>query len=119
MVSLKPDHPPTEGYVKMLRLGLARAFPGVTFYSLPADMITQILNFRLPAPIHIQITGADIQANRTVANRISRAGPFVPGAVDARIQQDFDYPMFQVNVDRTKAQSGLSERLVRSTFIRQ
>ncbi len=118
MVSLKPDHPPTEGYVKMLRLGLARAFPGVTFYSLPADMITQILNFGLPAPIHIQITGADIQANRTVANRILEQVRSVPGAVDARIQQDFDYPMFQVNVDRTKAQqNGLSERDVATSIL--
>ena len=118
MVSLKPDHPPTEGYVKKIRLDLARAFPGVTFYTLPADMITQILNFGLPAPINIQITGADIQANRTVANRILEQVRSVPGAVDARIQQDFDYPMFQVNVDRTKAQqNGLSERDVATSIL--
>jgi CzcA family heavy metal efflux pump len=118
MVSLKPDHPPTEAYVKKIRLELARAFPGVTFYTLPADMITQILNFGLPAPINIQITGADIQANRTVANRILEQVRSVPGAVDARIQQDFDYPMFQVNVDRTKAQqNGLSERDVATSIL--
>jgi CzcA family heavy metal efflux pump len=118
MVSLKPDHPPTEAYVKTLRAELARAFPSITFYTLPADMITQILNFGLPAPIHIQITGADIQANRAIANRILEQIRSVPGAVDARIQQDFDYPMFQVNVDRTKAQqNGLSEHDVATSIL--
>ena len=118
MVSLKPDHPPTEGYIKTVRPRLEQAFPGVTFYTLPADMITQILNFGLPAPIEIQITGADIEANRSVANRILDQVRSVPGAVDARIQQDFDYPMFQVNVDRTKAQqNGLSERDVATSIL--
>ncbi|HEY4043542.1 MAG TPA: efflux RND transporter permease subunit [Rhodopila sp.] len=118
MVSLKPDHRPTEGYVKKIRLALARAFPAVTFYTLPADMITQILNFGLPAPIDIQITGADIDANRAVADKILEQVRSVSGIVDARVQQDFDYPVFEVNVDRTKAQqNGLSERDVATSVV--
>ena len=72
---------------------LPREFPGVTFYFLPADIITQILNFGLPAPIDIQIDGADIDGNRAVADRILEQVRSVPGIVDARIQQDFDYPI--------------------------
>ncbi|MHB8884231.1 MAG: efflux RND transporter permease subunit [Methylovirgula sp.] len=118
MVSLKPEHHSTEGYVKKLRVALAHAFAGVTFYSLPADMITQILNFGLPAPIDIQISGANINANHAVADRILARVRSVTGVVDARIQQDFDYPVFQVDVDRTKAQqAGLSESDVASSVL--
>ena len=118
MVSLKENHRPTAGYVKTIRAALAQAFPGVTFYSLPADMITQILNFGLPAPIDIQISGSDIYANRVVADRILEGVRSVTGVVDARIQQDFDYPTFQINVDRTKAQqAGLSENDVASSVL--
>ncbi len=118
MVSLKPDHRPTAGYVAVIRQELARKFPGVTFYSLPADMITQILNFGAPSPIDIQIDGADIAANRGVADTILSQVRSVPGVVDARIQQQFDYPDFLVDVDRTKAQqSGLTERDVASSVL--
>ncbi len=118
MVSLKPDHQPTADYVKTIRRSLAGSFPGVTFYTLPADMITQILNFGLPSPIDIQINGADIDANHAVADRILDQIRSVPGIVDARIQQKFDYPVFQVNVDRTKAQqNGLAESDVASTVL--
>ena len=93
-------------------------FPGVTFYFLPADMITQILNFGLPSPIDVQIDGTDINGNRAVADRILEQVRAVPGVVDARIQQDFDYPMFEVNVDRTKAQQdGLTERDVATSVL--
>jgi multidrug efflux pump subunit AcrB len=118
MVSLKPDHRPTAGYVKEIRRALARRFPGVTFYTLPADMTTQILNFGLPSPIDVQINGNDIDANHVVADRILREVRAVPGIVDARIQQDFDYPSFQIDVDRTKAlQDGLSENDVASSVL--
>ncbi|MDR3537499.1 MAG: efflux RND transporter permease subunit [Acetobacteraceae bacterium] len=118
MVSLKPDHQPTEGYLKAIRVDLARRFPGVTFYSLPADMITQILNFGLPAPIDIQIDGADINGNHAVADRILNQVRSVPGIVDARIQQDFDYPDLEIDVDRTKAQQdGLTERDVADSVL--
>jgi CzcA family heavy metal efflux pump len=118
MVSLKPDHRPTAGYVKAIRQDVAREFPGVTFYTLPADMITQILNFGLPAPVDVQIDGADIDANHAVADRILAQVRNVPGIVDARIQQQFDYPDLEVDVDRTKAQQdGLSERDVADSVL--
>src|SRR6185437_14218981 len=118
MVSLKEDHRPTADYVQKIRLAVAHDFPGITFYTLPADMITQILNFGLPSPIDVQISGANIDKNRAVADKILARVRTVPGVVDARIQQDFDYPTFEVNVDRTKAQqNGLSENDVASSVL--
>ncbi len=118
MVSLKENHHPTDRYVQQIRLALAHDFPGVTFYTLPADMITQILNFGLPAPIDIQISGKDIDKNHVVADKILERIRSVSGIVDAHIQQDFDYPIFMVNVDRTKAQQiGLSENDVASSVL--
>jgi multidrug efflux pump subunit AcrB len=106
LVSLKENHRPTAQYVRELRTKLAAEFPGNTFYFLPADIITQILNFGLPAPIDIQLEGANIQANREIANKILNEIRQVPGIADPRIQQDFDYPKFHVEVDRTKAAGG-------------
>ncbi len=106
LVSLKPGGHLTNGYIRDLRRNLPSEFPGVTFSFLPADIVTQILNFGLPAPVDIQIDGADIEDNRQVANRILGQIRRVPGVVDARIQQNFDYPKFHVAVDRTKAAEG-------------
>jgi multidrug efflux pump subunit AcrB len=118
MVSLKEDHRPTAGYVKAIRVALAHNVPGSTFSFLPADIITQILNFGLPAPIDVQIEGNDMQGNRPVADRILDQVRKVPGVVDARIQQQFDYPNFKVNVDRTKAQQdGLTEQDVSNSLL--
>jgi len=118
MVALKRDHQPTAGYVATIRREMARQFPGVTFWSLPADMITQILNFGIPSPIDIQIEGNNVDGNRVVADKILNEVRAVPGVVDARIQQQFDYPDFEVAVDRTKAQqNGLSERDVASSIV--
>jgi CzcA family heavy metal efflux pump len=113
MVSLKEKHRPTPDYVRDLRETLPRNFPGVAFYFLPADMVTQVLNFGLPAPIDIQFDGADIDGNRQVAERTLADLRRVPGLTDLRIQQQFDYPTYDINVDRTKAeQGGLNERSV-------
>ena len=118
MVSLRPGHRPTADFVRQLRLDLPRQLPGVTFYFLPADMITQVLNFGLPAPLDIQITGSDIQHNRQVADGILDAIRTVPGVVDARIQQRFDYPDLEIDVDRTKAlQAAFTERDVASSVL--
>src|SRR5712692_2090780 len=106
LVSLKANHRPTADYVRALRETLPTEFPGVTFYFLPADIVTQILNFGLPAPIDVQIEGADIQGNRRVAEQMLKELRQVPGLVDLRIQQRFDYPKFDVTVDRTKAGQG-------------
>ena len=118
MVSLKPDHRPTTGYLEAIRKIVAQEFPGVTFYSLPADMITQILNFGMPSPIDIEIEGANVSDNRVVANQILDEVRRVTGVVDARIQQRFDYPDFEIDVDRTKAQqNGLTEHDVAGSLL--
>ena len=110
MVALKEDHHPTADYVARLREVLPTTYPGVTFSFLPADIVTQVLNFGLPSPIDIRIDGRDIAANRDVAVSILNEIRHVPGIVDARIQQDFSYPNFEVAVDRTKAlQGGFTE----------
>src|SRR5436853_461488 len=106
LVSLKARHRPTADYVRALRERLPAEFPGVTFYFLPADIVTQIINFGLPAPIDVQVEGADVQGNRRVANKMLNELREVPGLVDLRIQQRFDYPKFDVTVDRTKAAQG-------------
>ncbi|HXJ79941.1 MAG TPA: efflux RND transporter permease subunit [Candidatus Methylomirabilis sp.] len=106
LVSLRPGHRPTADHVRRLRRRLPRDFPGAIFYFLPADIITQTLNFGLPSPIDIQIQGDDLDGNRRVADRMLSDLRRVPGLVDLRIQQDFDYPMFNVKMDRTKAASG-------------
>jgi multidrug efflux pump subunit AcrB len=117
LVSLKEDHRPTAGYVAELRQSLPRDFPGVTFYFLPSDIVTQILNFGLPAPIDVQFETADVADTRKIADTMLEQLRHVPGLVDLRIQQPADYPVFTVNVDRTKAaQGGYSLRDVGSSL---
>jgi multidrug efflux pump subunit AcrB len=103
-VALEKDHRPTEEYIGALRGKLAHDFPGVTFYFLPTDIVNQILNFGLPAPLDIQIIGNNMVANHAVAERMMSQLRRVPGAVDLHIQQSLDEPNFTVHVDRTKAQ---------------
>src|SRR5258708_6640562 len=118
LVSLKEDHHATADYVQRLRESLPREYPGTTFYFLPSDIVTQVLNFGLPAPIDVQIEGADIDGNREVAARMLHEIERVPGIADARIQQAFDYPEFDVAVDRTKAaQGGYTQRDVANSVL--
>ena len=117
-VQLTKDHHPTAAYVERLRAVLARQYPGVTFYVLPVDIVTQILNFGLSAPIDIQIVGPDLYGNRALAERMLDEIRYIPGAADARIQQPFDYPKMTVNVDRTRAQSiGLTQKDVATSLL--
>jgi multidrug efflux pump subunit AcrB len=117
-VQLAKNHHPTAAYVARLRGILARQFPGVTFYALPVDIVTQILNFGLSAPIDIQIIGPNLSANRNLAERIIDQVRYVPGAADARIQQPFDQPKMTVNVDRTRAQEiGLTQQNVAQSLL--
>jgi multidrug efflux pump subunit AcrB len=117
-VQLSPRHHPTEAYVERLRAVLARDYPGVTFYSVPVDIVTQILNFGLAAPIDIQIVGPNLYGNRALAERMLNEVRYVPGATDARIQQPFNYPNFTVDVDRTRAQSvGLTQQNVAQSLL--
>jgi multidrug efflux pump subunit AcrB len=101
-----------------LRKVLATEYPGVTFYELPVDIVTQILNFGLAAPIDIQIIGPDLYGDRRLAERMLNEVRYVPGAADARIQQPFDLPNMTVNVDRTRAQAiGLTQQNVAQSLL--
>jgi len=118
MVSLSPKHRPTAGYVHDLRLKLAQDFPGVTFYFLPSDMVTQILNFGLPAPIDIQVVGNDLEGNRQFADKLLARVKNVSGTADLRIQQTFDQPKLHIDVDRTKAGAiGFTQREVATNLL--
>jgi multidrug efflux pump subunit AcrB len=118
LVSLKPNHKPTANYVRNLRLGLNREFPGTTFYFLPADIVSQTLNFGLPAPLDIQVVGRNETVDQQVANSIAQKIRQVRGAVDVRVQQPNDLQRFEFNVDRTKAMElGLSERDVAGSVL--
>jgi len=117
-VQLSPDHHPTQNYVEHLRKVLAQQYPGVTFYVLPVDIVTQILNFGLSAPIDIELIGPNLYGDRSLAERMLNEVRYVPGVADARIQQPFDLPNFTVNVDRTRARSvGLSQQNVAQSLL--
>ena len=118
LVSLLPGHKPTADYVRNLRLSLNRDFPGITFYFLPADIVTETINFGLPAPYDIQVVGRDQAADQQVANAIAQKIRGVRGAVDVRVQQPNDLHRVLFSVDRTKAmQLGLSERDVAGSVL--
>ncbi len=111
LVSLNPHHHPTNDYVRKLRVVLSRDFPGVSFYNLPSDIVSQILDFGLPAPIDVQVVGRNLQGNRPVAEQLVNRLKYVPGVVDLRIQQPFNLPKLHVVVDRTKAEEvGYTQR---------
>ena len=118
MVSLNPGHKPTADYVRSLRLSLNREFPGIVFYFLPADIVSETINFGLPAPFDIQVLGRNVAGNQLVAAGIVDRLRHVRGAVDVRIQQPADLPRFQFAVDRTKASElGLSEQEVADSVL--
>ncbi len=103
LVSLKPGHAPTEQYVRQLRAQLNREFPGTIFYFLPADIVSQTLNFGLPAPFDIQLVGKDQTTDRALATRLAGQIRKIPGAVDVHVQQPDNWPQMLISVDRTKA----------------
>jgi multidrug efflux pump subunit AcrB len=118
LVSLRPKHRPTAGYVDRLRVRLNREFPGITFYFLPADIVSQSINFGLPAPFDIQLAGRNQEKNREVAARLADKIRQVPGAVDVRVQQPADLPKLEVAIDRTRASAmGLAERDVANSVL--
>ena len=117
-VSLTREHRPTEEYVRALRTALPREFPGASFYFLPDDIISQILNFGLPAPIDVQVIGNNVEANRNLADRLMNQMRQIPGVVDLRIQQLFDQPKLHVVTDRTKAaESGFTQADVAASLL--
>ena len=109
LVALKPEHAATQDYIHRLRAELPQRFPGVEFFFQPADIVTQILNFGLPAAIDVQFSGRDLRGNYAAASRLMTQVRQVPGAVDVHIQQRLDEPGFSLQMDRTRVQElGLS-----------
>ena len=118
LIALSEDHAPTDTYIKKLRTLLPQKFPGTAFSFLPADIVSQILNFGLPAPIDLQVIGNNQQANYAYATELLKRIRTVPGIADLRIQQVFNYPQINVNVDRTLAgEVGLTQRDVANSLL--
>jgi len=118
LISLNPDHKPTAEYVRTLRRTLTDEFPGVQFAFLPADIVSQTLNFGMPSPIDVQIVGRDVPGNRAFAATLLDKLRAIPGFADARIQQPSDLPRIFVDVDRTRAQqAGFTQKDVASNLL--
>lgn len=118
LVSLNEGHAPTKQYVHQLRKVLPQKFPGTLFYFLPADIVSQTLNFGLPAPFDIQIVGRDQANNRRVAAELVEKIRHIPGAVDAHVHQPDDLPHLNVTVDRTKAaELGMTEGTIANSVL--
>jgi CzcA family heavy metal efflux pump len=117
-IKLREDHRPTIEHVQALREQLPRMFPGLNFAFLPADIVSQILNFGAPAPIDLQIRGADLNGNFAYAGKLLSRVRRIPGIADARIQQSPNNPTFNIDVDRTRAQYvGMTERDVTNALV--
>lgn len=109
LIALKPGHAPSETYVNMLRRELPQRFPGIEFFFQPADVVTQILNFGLPAAIDVQFSGNNVRENHALAAELQRKVQQIPGAVDVHIHQRIDQPVMRFNMERTQLQQmGLS-----------
>jgi multidrug efflux pump subunit AcrB len=118
MIQLAPKHRPTADYEAAIRRRLARDFPGLSAYFQPADIISQVLSFGLPAPIDAQVSGPDLNSDYVLASRLQSAMRQVPGIVDLRIAEPLNYPSFKVDVDRAKAlELGITESDVASSLL--
>jgi multidrug efflux pump subunit AcrB len=118
MIELTPTHQPTANYEAAIRDRLARDFPGVETYFQPADIISQVLSFGLPAPIDAQVSGPNLSSDYVLASRLQSAMRQIPGIVDLRIAEPINYPSFKVDVDRAKAlELGLTESDVASSLL--
>ncbi|HUO24021.1 MAG TPA: efflux RND transporter permease subunit [Candidatus Aquilonibacter sp.] len=112
LIALDPEHHmPTAGLTRHLREILPRRFPGVEFFFQPADIVTQILNFGLPAPIDIQVVGTDMESNYAIAQQIANKVRHIPGAADVHVQQLLSLPTLHMDIKRTRVtQVGLTAR---------
>ena len=118
LIQLKPGHRPTAGYTESIRKMLAHDFPDVEGYFQAADIVSQVLNFGLPAAIDVQVIGNDINSDYSVASRLQDKMQRIPGLTDIRIAQRLDYPTLRVNVDRVKAlQLGVDQSSVASNLL--
>src|SRR5580704_14926549 len=112
LIALDPEHhPPTAGLTRHLRELLPQRFPGVEFFFQPADIVTQILNFGLPAPIDVQVIGADVGSNYSIAQQIANKMRHIPGTADVHVQQMLSLPTVHMDIERTRVtQVGLTAR---------
>jgi multidrug efflux pump subunit AcrB len=118
LIALRPDHHPTAGYMRQIRRMLGESFPGATFYFQPADIVSQVLNFGLNAPIDVQVEYPDFAKGYAYARRLRDAIAAIPGTADAHIVQVLDYPSLNIEVDRQRAaQVGVSERDVANNLL--
>jgi CzcA family heavy metal efflux pump len=119
LISLDPEHHhPTAGYIRRLREILPQRFPGVEFFFQPADIVSQILNFGLPAPIDVQVVGTDAQTSYNIAQQIANKMRHIPGAADVHVQQLLSLPTLRMDIDRTKVtQVGLTARDVAQSVL--
>ncbi|MGA6971105.1 MAG: efflux RND transporter permease subunit [Candidatus Binatus sp.] len=118
LIQLKPDHKPTAGYQQKIRELLSAKFPNVTVYFQAADIVSQVLNFGLPAAIDAQINGNDLESDYDIALRLKNKMGLIPGVSDLRIAEPQDYPSFMVDVDRAKAlQLGITQQEVASSVL--
>ncbi|XGA69664.1 efflux RND transporter permease subunit [Duganella sp. BuS-21] len=117
-IALKEGHQPTAEYVRKLRVELPQEFPDTTFSFPPADIVGQILNFGAPAPVDVQIRGANLEGNYAYAQQLLKKVRAIPGVADARIQQSNKAPVFKVEMDRTQAQQlGLTTRDITNSLV--
>ena len=118
LIALNENHAPTADYVRRLRLALPQSFPGSTFSFLPADIVSQILNFGSPAPIDVQVTAPDTKKGEAYATLLTRRISRISGAADVRLEQSSHYPEFGIDVDRTRAGlTGITERDVTNSLV--
>jgi multidrug efflux pump subunit AcrB len=118
LIALGPEHAPTAEYRHRIRGALTDAFPGTHFYFQPADIVSQVLNFGLPAPIDVEVEGKDLDKSMDIARRLRTSITGIAGAVDVRIPQVNEHPALQVSVDRERAaQLGLAQRDVASSVL--
>jgi CzcA family heavy metal efflux pump len=119
LIALDPEHHhPTAGYIRKLRRELPERFPGVEFFFQPADIVSQILNFGLPAPVDIQIMGADTNTNYEIGQRIANRVRQIPGAADVHVQQMLSLPTLHLDMDRTRInQVGLTAQNVAQSVL--
>ena len=112
-INLAKKHHSVDAYLRQLRAKLDATYPSTQFQFLPADIVSQILNFGLPSPLDIQVSGPNVKANREFIKTLLPQVSSVPGAADMHIKQAYDYPQIDVDVDRSKAQLlGLTEQNV-------
>jgi multidrug efflux pump subunit AcrB len=117
-VDLKPKHKPTAEYMRKLREELPLRFPGTSFYFMPADIVTQVLSFGVPAPIDVQIENPDLVKGQAIARQLYDEIRRIPGAADVHVRQLLDYPSVRVDIDRLRAaQLGATQRDVASTLL--